>query len=44
MMKLELDHIFGSTWQVVIGSSFSLSVDCEQLVQILAGEMSVLQR
>ena len=37
-VKLELDLKLGCSWQVVVGSAFSLSVEHQDLVQLVAGE------
>ena len=37
-VKQELDLMLGCSWQVVVGSAFSLSLEYQELVQLLAGD------
>ena len=37
-VKQELDLMLGCSWQVVVGSAFSLSVEYQDLVQLVAGD------
>ena len=41
-IKSALDHILGCSWHVVVGTTFSMSGEFEDLVQVVVGARCVM--